>query len=755
MQKKYTGRKFTLGVLALIASAFGSLAHAYDCTNVQQYTPGTTIATGQIVKNNNSAYQCTVGGWCTIGGPYEPGVGWAQANAWNSLGACTAVASSSAVPSSKSSSSSSKSLSSISSSKPSSSVISSVVSSIKSSSSSSSLKSSSSSLSSKSSSSSSISGDSCAAQGIQMSKVNTYPNWPQIDWQGNPDHANQGDLVCNSNTVYKANWYTSTVPGSDGSWTKVCTGVCDPKGGNSGASSGPDRNSNNLTLANLPYQISVNQGATRTVTFDVSITSIVSRKGAMVSTTINGNSVTFTGLKAGRTGLKITAGGQSYYMGFRVNQSNGAIPGLPNYLSVGSVSEDTTDDLSFWHDITTDLKNKDMDIRYIYINGGPIAGWRSWNATRVINFAKESLRFGLVPYFVYYNIPDGGESLDTDYKHIQDPTYMTAYFKDLDIFMTQAKDVLQDELYGIILEPDFLAYLQQNSGGQIPNNSPSAISTSVGASTIAANAGNLRTLVDRINATIAQKRSDGHNLTFGWMLNLWSYAPTSGGKGVLRRTDNNDLGFTNGRAAIKEGATATTQYAIDAGVLTHGANFLAVDRYGLDAAGTGGANPNDPASSIWYFNNDHWMNYLYYIENIHLTSQLPVVIWQLPVGHLNGSTSVSAYTNSVFTDLPNTTTKYEDSSTTFFLGDTFSPGNAARTSYFTENKYNDPKLKVNGGLVTWGNHMQETKNAGVISVMFGAGVGASTDGVGSPPTDDYFWIQKVQQYFKGGVIPLP
>ncbi len=57
--------------------------------------------------------------------------------------------------------------------------------------------------------------------------------------------------------------------------------------------------------------------------------------------------------------------------------------------------------------------------------------------------------------------------------------------------------------------------------------------------------------------------------------------------------------------------------------------------------------------------------------------------------------------------------------------------------------------------VTWGSHMQEAKNVGVMPVMFGAGVGVSTHGTGNPPTDDYFWIQKVQQYFKTGVVPLP
>ncbi|HIF9337457.1 TPA: chitinase C-terminal domain-containing protein [Photobacterium damselae] len=52
--------------------------------------------------------------------------------------------------------------------------------------------------------------------------VNTYPDWPQADWAGNPSHANTGDQLIYNGVIYKANWWTSSVPGSDGSWSKVC-----------------------------------------------------------------------------------------------------------------------------------------------------------------------------------------------------------------------------------------------------------------------------------------------------------------------------------------------------------------------------------------------------------------------------------------------------------------------------------------------------------------------------------------------------
>ncbi len=57
------------------------------CTTAA-FINGTTYATGAKVKNVGYEYTCTVGGWCSMGGAYEPGVGWAWANAWTQGGVC-------------------------------------------------------------------------------------------------------------------------------------------------------------------------------------------------------------------------------------------------------------------------------------------------------------------------------------------------------------------------------------------------------------------------------------------------------------------------------------------------------------------------------------------------------------------------------------------------------------------------------------------------------------------------------------------
>lgn len=500
-----------------------------------------------------------------------------------------------------------------------------------------------------------------------------------------------------------------------------------------------------LVLDSLPLQQNLNQGSTETYTFDKVITGVLSRNLNVINLSVSGNQVTITGINPGRTGLKITAEGNDYFMGFRVNHTDGTLPGMPDYLSVASVSEDTEPDLGFWKDVQPGLKNKSMDVRYIYINGGPFAGWTSWDPDRPEKFAAESLRHGLIPYFVFYNIPDSVENFSLDSAHVCDPAYMTAYFGNLDLFLTKTQGVMQGELFGVILEPDFLGYIKQ--GGNVA--SPDQFVTCVGEDTIAVGAGNIRTLVERINATIDQKRQLGYNLLFGWQFNLWA-TPFQGVNNIIRATDN--LGYSLGRKAIRWSAEQTTLFGIEAGVLSHNASFISIDKYGLDAMGH--HDTVDPALSTWFFNSDHWHNYLCFAQAIHLTSGYPAILWQLPIGHINATTTISAYTGQPFTPLNNTSRHYEDSTPDFFLGDTFLAGDNLRLDYFSQNICHDTTLRVHADSVTWGRHMAATQQSGIICAMFGAGVGMSTSGIGTPPTDQYFWIQKVQGYYLDGPVPL-
>lgn len=73
--------------VAVASSRSSSSTPAGSCTS-PAYVNGATYATGAVVRNAGSEYRCTVGGWCTVGGPYEPGVGWAWTNAWALVRSC-------------------------------------------------------------------------------------------------------------------------------------------------------------------------------------------------------------------------------------------------------------------------------------------------------------------------------------------------------------------------------------------------------------------------------------------------------------------------------------------------------------------------------------------------------------------------------------------------------------------------------------------------------------------------------------------
>jgi len=57
--------------------------------------------------------------------------------------------------------------------------------------------------------------------GVDISTIPVYPNFPRTDWEGKPSHALAGDFMVHSSAVWKAKWWTSSEPGS-GDWEKSC-----------------------------------------------------------------------------------------------------------------------------------------------------------------------------------------------------------------------------------------------------------------------------------------------------------------------------------------------------------------------------------------------------------------------------------------------------------------------------------------------------------------------------------------------------
>lgn len=371
----------------------------------------------------------------------------------------------------------------------------------------------------------------------------------------------------------------------------------------------------------------------------------------------------------------------------------------------------------------------------------------------------------MTPIFVVYGIGGNTDSPAAVWNNLQSASFLSQYFLALRDVGETASSIMGSGRIGYIIEPDTLGYIQQQYASQYgddPSKMPAATHAVYDSGVLQRGVDpsfpdTLTGLVQSINYTLRKYTSKAF---LGWQLNLWA-APGAPSNGIIHSTEV--YGFEAGKLRIQENARANANFARKAGVQYGAAEFISIDKYGLDGAIATGANPNDPASSLWFWNADLWNNYLLFVRTLKETLALPVVLWQLPTGHINGTTrrSPTAYNASgTFPDLSNTVQRYEDSASPYFFGDTLTlSGN--RLAYFSKNVWNDPKVSVNGNTVTWGSHLPEAANAGVVAILMGAGVGISTRGIPQPgsypedqPTDNYYWITRIQEYY-ASPVPLP
>ncbi len=114
------------------------------------------------------------------------------------------------------------------------------------------------------------------------------------------------------------------------------------------------------------YPVSLVTGATGSYRVDTN-------NATVVSCAVAAGTLTVTGVKPGRASLRIqdTASGETRWLGVRVRNADGTNPGMPDYLALGSVSEDSTPDLTMWQQFGAGGLNRRVDARYIYLNGGP------------------------------------------------------------------------------------------------------------------------------------------------------------------------------------------------------------------------------------------------------------------------------------------------------------------------------------------------------------------------------------------------
>ncbi|MFO0947203.1 MAG: hypothetical protein U1D30_14880 [Planctomycetota bacterium] len=101
---------------------------------------------------------------------------------------------------------------------------------------------------------------------------------------------------------------------------------------------------------------------------------------------------------------------------------------MPDYLAMGSVSEDITGDLEFWRDF--DLTNKRMDVRYTSIStAGPSMAGEAGRTDNGCNPFLQGASSRNGSLLVWYNIPDGGESYFTNKELHREPSVSRRVFQ--------------------------------------------------------------------------------------------------------------------------------------------------------------------------------------------------------------------------------------------------------------------------------------------------------------------------------------
>jgi len=301
---------------------------------------------------------------------------------------------------------------------------------------------------------------------------------------------------------------------------------------------------------------------------------------------------------------------------------------------------------------------------------------------------------------------------------------------------------------GWIIEPDMLGYIQQQHGAAFGHDANGmAAATSAAYSSGVLGAGDpsfpntLTGLVQAINHTIKKYNPSAF---LGWQVNIWSV------RNALKDTDT--MGISAGRASLTNVANQVAAFLRTARV-DASAEFISFDQWGQDF---GIFRDPNPASNVRYLNATHWNNYLLYVKTIRQALNLPAVLWQIACGHLNSTQTPSPlYWNASgrFPDLDDVSpNRYQDSASSYFFGDRFTmSGNYL--SFFGSNAGGDPKVSVSGSTVTWGSHLPEAAEAGVVAIMFGAGTGSGTFGVPmmvgayqSTPSDFNYWVTRMQAY---------
>lgn len=174
--------------------------------------------------------------------------------------------------------------------------------------------------------------------------------------------------------------------------------------------------------------------------------------------------------------------------------------------------------------------------------------------------------------------------------------------------------------------------------------------------------------------------------------------------------------------------------------------YIAFDKYFVDGGNL--------KTNKWLWNNDEWMNYLFFIKSVIFNigkivqNDISAVLYDIPVGHMNNSLEKSIYTNKVFEDHTNNMCDGEDSSTVFLFGGSFTPDLAK----FYNNIWDDNRICNKDGDIFIKEHLSLCKEFHINTVLLGAGSDRSTSHLplpetGNKITDHHFTVTKLHNFF--------
>jgi hypothetical protein len=358
-------------------------------------------------------------------------------------------------------------------------------------------------------------------------------------------------------------------------------------------------------------------------------------------------------------------------------------------------------------------------LRYHYLAGGVNTGstWQSWatgGGSFVTNFINDSIVNGVIPVFSYYELRQSqpgagqGDEKSAFLANLNNAQTMRAWFADLKVFFQRAGETGQPVV--LQLEPDLWGYVQVQGGDDAAD---------VSAQVAATGMDELRGLPDTA-AGVAQgvkRLRDAYapQVRLGYPVSIWGT-----GKDIAASNEGDE--------AIDALSARSSRFYRS---LKTGFDVLfteVADRDAGYAVKRDGRNPDD----VWW-DDDDWKRFARFVGNVHADTQLPVAVWQIPLG------------NTLYRAVDDTPHHYADNRVQWLLG-----GNDRA-------------------------HLRTLLGAGVVALLFGSGQADGTcacdaagDGVTNPPPagtatrdsidaddDGGYFRSRVRAYYAAGALALP